>query len=83
MHTTEFSSFYNYMKSKGLHSLFYQYNNDISSKQYEIPVNISAPYIKEDDHVLDWSCGNGHFFSLGTRKRKLLGLPFTMQYLTT
>lgn len=77
MHTTEFSSFYNHMKSKGLHSLFYQYNNDISSKQYEIPVNISAPYIKEDDHVLDWSCGNGHFsFFIGYKKAQVVGSSF-------
>ncbi|MDR1490234.1 MAG: methyltransferase domain-containing protein [Desulfovibrio sp.] len=77
MKMTEFLSFYNFMKSNNFNRLFNQYNNDISSVQYEVPVNISAAYVKKGDSVLDWSCGNGHFsFFLGYKQAQVTGSSF-------
>ena len=61
MMQTNFSLFHNFLKCRKLTSIFYQYNNEITARQYELPINISSSYINEGDKALDWSCGNGHF----------------------
>lgn len=77
MHKIDFISFYDFIKSKGIDKLLYQYDNAISSKQYETPVIVSSSYTKDGDHVLDWSCGNGHFsLYLGYKGAQVTGSSF-------
>ena len=73
----DFTLFYNFMKSKKLDRFFYQYDNEISAKQYEIPINLSSSYVGEGDTTLDWSCGNGHFsLYLAYKKSHVTGSSF-------
>lgn len=77
MKNTHFLSFCDFMKSNNLEHFLYQYDNDIISHQYELPINISSHYLHEGDNVLDWSCGNGHFsFYLTYRKVRVTGSSF-------
>lgn len=77
MRNTEFFSFYNFIKSNNFNRLFCQYDNEIRSMQYKVPVNVSAPYVKKGDSVLDWSCGNGHFsLFLGYKQAQVTASSF-------
>ena len=64
IHTEEklVEDFYEYLDTNNYLPYLYQFNNKLSAYQYALPYQISFRYLKPSQRVLDWGCGNGHFF---------------------
>lgn len=54
-------AYLDYLAKNNLSQSFLAYRNNISAFQYQIPIELSCPYIENSSNALDWSCGDGNF----------------------
>jgi SAM-dependent methyltransferase len=53
--------YYDHLEREELIRYFYQFDNRLTAHQYDFVHEKAKLFLRENDLVLDWGCGNGHF----------------------